>query len=259
MGLLSDDDLAAFAPAERALPRTPAPTQIVSSDEYAPQPQSAGARLNDVTAGRRRALESDAFTRLRTAYLEQGPEPPPLRLGDAGLIVGRLGEADAAHRGEVLRQPLRTSLEQAVEQLLQFVVEVVGAGEQRAVDQPLIGAFGADRALAHQPAEQGLDGGLAPQMGRPHLGDQAAGPERTAAPERGHDGALRLGDRGAAQGFSTVRSMRASTAQWKITAITPANRPSTSTMTISAMPGAAWPIVGGVGALETAMKNIRPT
>ncbi|MGE0740113.1 MAG: amidohydrolase [Hyphomonadaceae bacterium] len=43
MGLLSDEDRARLAGAE-TLPRTPLPTQIVSSDEYAPSPQTAQQR-----------------------------------------------------------------------------------------------------------------------------------------------------------------------------------------------------------------------
>ena len=40
MGFLSDDDKARLRAAEEALPRTPLPTQIVSSDEYVPPPQT---------------------------------------------------------------------------------------------------------------------------------------------------------------------------------------------------------------------------
>jgi uncharacterized protein len=51
MGFLSDEDKAKLLAAEETLPRTPLPTQIVSSDEYAPPPQTraqreAEARLN---------------------------------------------------------------------------------------------------------------------------------------------------------------------------------------------------------------------
>lgn len=44
MGFLSDDDRARLTAAETALPRTPIPTAMVSSDEYAPVPQSARQR-----------------------------------------------------------------------------------------------------------------------------------------------------------------------------------------------------------------------
>jgi predicted TIM-barrel fold metal-dependent hydrolase len=51
MGFLSDEDKAKLLAAEETLPCTPLPTQIVSSDEYAPPPQTraqreAEARLN---------------------------------------------------------------------------------------------------------------------------------------------------------------------------------------------------------------------
>ena len=44
MGFLSDDDKAALEPAETASPRTPIPVQMVASDEYAPQAQTARQR-----------------------------------------------------------------------------------------------------------------------------------------------------------------------------------------------------------------------
>lgn len=44
MRFLSDDDKAKLARAEEVLPRTPLPTQIVSSDEYAPLPQTRQQR-----------------------------------------------------------------------------------------------------------------------------------------------------------------------------------------------------------------------
>lgn len=59
MGFLSDEDLEALRPAERALPRTPIPTQIVASDEYAPQPQTAQQR----EAGARMMALADELSR----------------------------------------------------------------------------------------------------------------------------------------------------------------------------------------------------
>lgn len=44
MGFLSDEEKARLRAAEEALPRTPLPTQIVSSDEYAPPPQTEQQR-----------------------------------------------------------------------------------------------------------------------------------------------------------------------------------------------------------------------
>ena len=44
MRLLSDDELAALRPAETAAFPGPVPTQVVSSDEYFPSPQSAEQR-----------------------------------------------------------------------------------------------------------------------------------------------------------------------------------------------------------------------
>lgn len=44
MKFLSDSDKAKLAAAEEVLPRTPLPTQIVSSDEYYPIPQTAQQR-----------------------------------------------------------------------------------------------------------------------------------------------------------------------------------------------------------------------
>ncbi|MEZ6023098.1 MAG: hypothetical protein R3C16_06735 [Hyphomonadaceae bacterium] len=44
MGFISDEDKAKLAAAEEALPRTPLPTQIVSSDEYVPPPQTEQQR-----------------------------------------------------------------------------------------------------------------------------------------------------------------------------------------------------------------------
>src|SRR4029453_10752631 len=44
MRLLSDEELAALAPAETAAFPGPLPTQVVSSDEYYPSPQSAEQR-----------------------------------------------------------------------------------------------------------------------------------------------------------------------------------------------------------------------
>ncbi len=44
MGFLSDEDKKELRAAEEALPRTPLPTQIVSSDEYAPPPQTRQQR-----------------------------------------------------------------------------------------------------------------------------------------------------------------------------------------------------------------------
>jgi hypothetical protein len=40
-GFLSDKEIARLTPAELVRHRTPIPTQIVSSDEYYPAPQSA--------------------------------------------------------------------------------------------------------------------------------------------------------------------------------------------------------------------------
>ncbi|HMO44242.1 MAG TPA: hypothetical protein PKB04_13190, partial [Phenylobacterium sp.] len=53
MGFLSDEDRAALEGAELVCPRTPLPVQMVSSDEYAPQPQTPAqaevqARLMDM-------------------------------------------------------------------------------------------------------------------------------------------------------------------------------------------------------------------
>ena len=44
MSLLDPLDFAALEPAERASPRTPIPTQFVSSDEFLPAPQTAKQR-----------------------------------------------------------------------------------------------------------------------------------------------------------------------------------------------------------------------
>ena len=44
MGFLSDEDKAKLLAAEETLPRTPLPTQIVSSDEYTPPPQTSQQR-----------------------------------------------------------------------------------------------------------------------------------------------------------------------------------------------------------------------
>jgi hypothetical protein len=41
MGFLSDDELSQLLPAEEAAFPSPVPTQIVSSDEYFPEPQNA--------------------------------------------------------------------------------------------------------------------------------------------------------------------------------------------------------------------------
>ena len=41
MGMLSDEEIAALAPARRAANPTPVPTQVVSSDEFLPVPQTA--------------------------------------------------------------------------------------------------------------------------------------------------------------------------------------------------------------------------
>ena len=44
MKFLSDDELARLVPAERAAHRTPIPTRIVSSEEFAPSPQTPAQR-----------------------------------------------------------------------------------------------------------------------------------------------------------------------------------------------------------------------
>src|SRR4029453_12039384 len=70
MRLLSDDELRALEPAEVAAFPRPVPTQIVSSDEYFPSPQSAEqarveARVKALgdELGRRRGLSRRAFFR----------------------------------------------------------------------------------------------------------------------------------------------------------------------------------------------------
>jgi predicted TIM-barrel fold metal-dependent hydrolase len=70
MALISDDELSALAPAETAAFPGPIPTQIVSSDEYVPAPQTARQReveartkaLGD-TLGRRHGLSRRQFFR----------------------------------------------------------------------------------------------------------------------------------------------------------------------------------------------------
>ena len=44
MGFLTDDEIAALRPAQEAMFRSPIPTQVVSSDEFAPVPQTAQQR-----------------------------------------------------------------------------------------------------------------------------------------------------------------------------------------------------------------------
>ena len=68
MGFLSDGERRALRPAESALPRTPIPAAMVSSDEYAPLPQSVKqretqARLADLaeTLARRQGLSRRRF------------------------------------------------------------------------------------------------------------------------------------------------------------------------------------------------------
>jgi len=70
MALISDDELKALAPAETAAFPGPIPTQIVSSDEYVPAPQTARQRAVEArtkalgdTLGRRHGLSRRQFFR----------------------------------------------------------------------------------------------------------------------------------------------------------------------------------------------------
>jgi uncharacterized protein len=70
MRLLSDDERRALEPAETAAFAGPVPTQIVSSDEYFPSPQSPEQRRVEVRVkalgdelGRKRGLSRRAFFR----------------------------------------------------------------------------------------------------------------------------------------------------------------------------------------------------
>ena len=44
MGFLTDEEIAELRPAQEAMVPSPIPTRVVSSDEFAPIPQTAGQR-----------------------------------------------------------------------------------------------------------------------------------------------------------------------------------------------------------------------
>ena len=78
MSFLTKDELDALMPAEMLPHTTPIPTQIISSDEYIPAPQSeqqkeVEARLLDMSdeLGKKQGLSSSRLLRERLAW------PPP--------------------------------------------------------------------------------------------------------------------------------------------------------------------------------------
>ena len=138
-----------------------------------------------------------------------------------------------------LDEAVRLAVEQPVQQVLDLALDIGLTVEHGMIALAAILLLREDRPLLHQAMQKGLDCRVTPRLTGPDLVHQRGGRQRPATPQRGEDGAFRLGDGDPGQGRSTARSMRASTIQLQITATTPATSPSTNRKTASATPGAS--------------------
>jgi hypothetical protein len=80
-GQLTEEELAALMPSELVQHRTPIPTQIVSSDEFYPDPQNE----------RQREVEARLLAMADDLGGKQGPRPPQIlpERGRHGRLVRR--------------------------------------------------------------------------------------------------------------------------------------------------------------------------
>ena len=98
MGFLTDEELHRLSPAESSLFRSPIPVQSVSSDEFAPAPQSAKQREFE---SRVKALGADLAKRQnmsRRRFFKKHLGERPLARSDGIAIEQR-------HRAEDFRSP----------------------------------------------------------------------------------------------------------------------------------------------------------
>jgi len=148
-------------------------------------------------------------------------------------------ESEIQPVGQQRDEAVGLSIELPVQQVLHLALDIGLAINDGVIALAAVFPLRTDRALLHQPMQKGLDGRICPRLAGLHLLDKGSEGQRPPAPQRGEDGALRLGDGDPGQGRSTARSMRASTTQLQMTATTPVVRPSTNRKMDSATPGAS--------------------